>query len=92
LLSQHVYADVRILIKETAFFLLSSFSETITPHFCISPHQLFVSVYLHNKMVSLTAVQASNSCIASSLPLGLVAIFVGATSGIGEYTLKQFAK
>ncbi|MCJ1398438.1 hypothetical protein MMC11_001636 [Xylographa trunciseda] len=43
-------------------------------------------------MVSLTDVQASNSSISSSLPAGLVAVFVGATSGIGEYTLLQFAK
>lgn len=44
------------------------------------------------KMVSLTDVQLSNSLIASTLPPGLVALFVGATSGIGETTLKQFAK
>ncbi|MCJ1316207.1 hypothetical protein MMC15_001527 [Xylographa vitiligo] len=43
-------------------------------------------------MVSLTDVQASNSSIVSSLPAGLVAVFVGATSGIGEFTLLQFAK
>ena len=43
-------------------------------------------------MVSLSVVQASNSLIASSLPPGLVAVFVGATSGIGEATLKQFVK
>jgi len=43
-------------------------------------------------MVSLSAVQASNALIATSLPAGLVAVFIGATSGIGEYTLKQFAK
>ncbi|KAI8577578.1 hypothetical protein K450DRAFT_191076, partial [Umbelopsis ramanniana AG] len=43
-------------------------------------------------MISLSDVQASNSRIASSLPPGLVAVFVGATSGIGEATLKQFAK
>ena len=43
-------------------------------------------------MVSLTDVQSSNSRIASSLPPGLVAVFVGATSGIGETSLKQFAK
>ncbi|MCJ1391791.1 hypothetical protein MMC18_004658 [Xylographa bjoerkii] len=43
-------------------------------------------------MVSLTDIQASNAAIASSLPAGLVAVFVGATSGIGEYTLLQFAK
>jgi NADP-dependent 3-hydroxy acid dehydrogenase YdfG len=43
-------------------------------------------------MVSLSVVQSSNSLISSALPPGLVAVFVGATSGIGETTLKQFAK
>jgi NADP-dependent 3-hydroxy acid dehydrogenase YdfG len=43
-------------------------------------------------MVSLLDVQSSNSRIASALPPSLVAVFVGATSGIGETTLKQFAK
>lgn len=43
-------------------------------------------------MVSLDDVQFSNARIASTLPPGLVAVFVGATNGIGETTLKQFAK
>lgn len=43
-------------------------------------------------MVALTDVQSSNSRVASALPSGLVAVFVGATSGIGETSLKQFAK
>ncbi|KAI9828097.1 MAG: hypothetical protein M1832_003624 [Thelocarpon impressellum] len=43
-------------------------------------------------MVSLTEVQSSNSRIDSALPPGLVAVFVGGTRGIGEYTLRQFAK
>jgi short-subunit dehydrogenase len=43
-------------------------------------------------MVSLPEVQSSNSRIATTLPPGLVAVFVGATNGIGETTLKQFAK
>lgn len=43
-------------------------------------------------MVSLTAVQASNACIPTTLPPGLVAVFVGGTSGIGEYTLIEFAR
>ena len=43
-------------------------------------------------MVSLTDIQASNAQIASALPTGLVAVFVGATSGIGEYALKHFTK
>ena len=42
-------------------------------------------------MVLLSTVQAFNSLIACTLPPGLVAVFVGATSGIGEATLKQFA-
>jgi NADP-dependent 3-hydroxy acid dehydrogenase YdfG len=42
-------------------------------------------------MVSLKNVQFSNSRLATSLPR-LVAIFVGGTSGIGETSLKQFAK
>ena len=43
-------------------------------------------------MVSLQKVQSSNARIATALPRGLVAVFVGATGGIGETSLKQFAK
>ena len=43
-------------------------------------------------MVSLSDVLASNAQIPSSLPKQLVAIFAGATSGIGEVTLKTFVK
>lgn len=43
-------------------------------------------------MVSISIIQSSNSLISSTLPAGLVAVFVGATSGIGETSLKQFAK
>ncbi len=43
-------------------------------------------------MVSLDDVKASNSRIASTLPSALVAVFVGATNGVGETTLRQFAK
>jgi hypothetical protein len=42
--------------------------------------------------VSLAQVQSSNSRISTTLPAGLVAVFVGATSSIGETSLKQFAK
>lgn len=42
-------------------------------------------------MASLELMRASNARIATSLPSGLVAVFVGATSGIGNTTLKQFA-
>lgn len=43
-------------------------------------------------MVTLQTIQSSNLRIGSTLPPGLVAVFVGATSGIGEFTLKRFAK
>jgi short-subunit dehydrogenase len=43
-------------------------------------------------MVFLEDVRSSNALIATALPPGLVAVFVGATNGIGETTLKQFAK
>ncbi|KAL9581153.1 MAG: hypothetical protein Q9212_004068 [Teloschistes hypoglaucus] len=43
-------------------------------------------------MIILSEVQSSNARIASTLPPGLVAVFVGGTSGIGETALKQFAK
>jgi len=41
-------------------------------------------------MVSIEVIRASNASIATSLPPGLVALFVGGTSGIGENTMKQF--
>ncbi|KAK9387282.1 retinol dehydrogenase 14 [Lipomyces mesembrius] len=37
-------------------------------------------------------IRSSNSKIATALRPGLVAVFAGATSGIGETSLKQFAK
>ncbi len=43
-------------------------------------------------MVYLTDIQTSNSQIATTFPPGLVAVFVGGTSGIGEITLKKFAE
>lgn len=42
-------------------------------------------------MVRLKHVLESNSRIASELPPDLVAVFVGATSGIGRATLLRFA-
>lgn len=43
-------------------------------------------------MVALEQIRSSNSKIATALRPGLVAVFTGATSGIGETSLKQFAK
>ncbi|KAM0272093.1 hypothetical protein ACHAPA_002389 [Fusarium lateritium] len=43
-------------------------------------------------MVLLFNVQQTNASAASKLPPGLVAVFAGATAGIGETALKAFAK
>jgi NADP-dependent 3-hydroxy acid dehydrogenase YdfG len=43
-------------------------------------------------MVLIELVNASNEAIPTSLPTGLVAVFAGGTSGIGEATLRLFAK
>lgn len=43
-------------------------------------------------MVVLSDVTASNASLFTSLPSGLVAVFAGATAGIGEMTLKAFVK
>jgi len=43
-------------------------------------------------MVALSEIIASNERISSTIPDGLVAVFVGGTNGVGEYTLKAFAK
>ncbi|KAL2868037.1 uncharacterized protein BJX67DRAFT_75032 [Aspergillus lucknowensis] len=43
-------------------------------------------------MVAIEAIRVSNQQVASGLPAGLVAVFVGATSGIGESSMKQFAR
>jgi len=42
-------------------------------------------------MVPLASITESNSRL-STLPPGLVAIFIGATAGIGEITLKKFVQ
>jgi hypothetical protein len=51
-----------------------------------------VNVDLTSKMVSLPDVLASNAQITSILPKHLIAVFAGATSGIGETTLKKLIK
>jgi short-subunit dehydrogenase len=43
------------------------------------------------KMVSLETVRASNAAFKASAEPGLVAVFVGGTSGLGESLLKTFA-
>lgn len=43
-------------------------------------------------MVSLNQVQASNAQIQQTYPEGLVAVFAGATAGIGETSLREFAR
>ena len=43
-------------------------------------------------MVLLNDVQESNSRADKALPAGLVGVFVGATSGIGETALREFSR
>lgn len=43
-------------------------------------------------MAPLNESISSNKLIASTFPKGLVAVFVGGTSGVGEYTVKALAK
>ena len=43
-------------------------------------------------MVSLDIIETSNERIRTTLQAGLVAVFVGATNGVGETTVRQFAK
>ena len=43
-------------------------------------------------MAALQQAKSSNERIASTFPNGLVAVFVGGTSGVGEYTLKAFTR
>lgn len=43
-------------------------------------------------MVALEVIQDSVGRIAGSLPEGLVGVFIGATSGIGETSMRQFVK
>lgn len=43
-------------------------------------------------MVALDVIQASNAQIARTYPEGLVAVFAGATAGIGEIALRNFVQ
>lgn len=43
-------------------------------------------------MVALDKVQQSNAQIGTTYPAGLVAVFAGATAGIGETSLREFAR
>lgn len=43
-------------------------------------------------MVALDKVQKSNAQITTTHPAGLVAVFAGATAGIGETSLREFAR
>jgi NADP-dependent 3-hydroxy acid dehydrogenase YdfG len=43
-------------------------------------------------MVPLEQMRASNAQLKTAMPAGLVAVFAGATSGIGESSLRQFVK
>lgn len=50
-----------------------------------------LSLYFPN-MVALDKVQQSNTKVTATYPAGLVAVFAGATAGIGETSLREFAR
>lgn len=43
-------------------------------------------------MVDLDKIQSSNDQVPTAYPDGLVAVFAGATAGIGETSLREFAR
>jgi NAD(P)-dependent dehydrogenase (short-subunit alcohol dehydrogenase family) len=47
---------------------------------------------LFERMVALSEITASNERIASTYSDGLVAVFFGGTSGVGEYTVMTLAQ
>lgn len=55
-------------------------------------NSIIISIRLLHGMVALETIQKSNDLISKTFSAGLVAVFVGATSGIGEYTLLEFAR
>jgi NAD(P)-dependent dehydrogenase (short-subunit alcohol dehydrogenase family) len=57
----------------------------------LQPHFLRISLKSTTNMVNIKDVRASNSSFDASKE-SLVAVFVGATAGIGMGTLRQFAK
>lgn len=60
---------------------------------CPKPSEKVVlSRLTRSRMVALDQVQASNAKIATTYPDGLVAVFAGATAGIGETSLREFAR
>jgi NAD(P)-dependent dehydrogenase (short-subunit alcohol dehydrogenase family) len=59
---------------------------------CVVPRKKLHSPSEFINMIALETIRASNLKIASTLPSGLVAVFVGATNGVGEATVRQFAK
>lgn len=75
-----------------------SFQQIIKPYIShketLSIFFLHVSHITHQNatMVGLDEIQSSNDQIPTSYPQGLVAVFAGATAGIGETTLREFAR
>lgn len=49
-------------------------------------------LYIRFTMVALSEVHSSNEAISKTLPPDIVAVFVGATSGIGKAALLHFAQ
>lgn len=61
---------------------------TLKPLFSLNRYQVLIPLV----MVALSEVEAFNASAPKTLPPNLVAVFAGATAGIGETSLKAFAK
>lgn len=80
----------RTLFNKTSLFSIASDYEPPKRLHILS--RLFTICLNHSNMVALDKVQESNAQIATIYPAGLVAVFAGATAGIGETSLREFAR
>ncbi|KAF2965220.1 hypothetical protein GQX73_g8356 [Xylaria multiplex] len=88
----HFYRAVRILLSHKHWWWAHKRAVVVEGVLRELPRIEEYEKLNRRKMVTLSDVIASNERIPSALPSGLVAVFVGGTSGVGEYTLKAFAR
>ena len=68
----------------------SSFSSSLLSELQYLNHHSNIQSFIYTNMVALATVRASNARLSTNFP-GLVAVFVGATSSKGEFSLKALA-
>src|SRR5438045_1068133 len=88
----HLGPQTTLYLSSASYKMLSTTPFKSQQHSLILNRRRFFIPTLPYAMVSLSDVESSKSRIATALPPRLLAVFVGATCGIGEYTLKQFAR